>query len=209
MLNDDRIPDADWCCQYSAVLKQYNILDINFCQITLENVEFFNSKIQPSFSIHLWPFEMVTITFIFCFQFFWSAWLAATPFPKIWRDGGIEKYLSFATQLRIIYFVIFFNHDFLVIYKDCHENLFKELKSLMVEPTKEMVVLTAECCLRPAVDSTAERYCMNCICSMHARSTVKKTMFQWTWKDTVTDPICRRLCYLYIQVMQWTVLLNV
>lgn len=48
----------------------------------------------------------------------------------------------------------------------------------MVEPTKEMVVLTAECCLRPAVDSTAERYCKNCICSMHARRTVKKTMFQ-------------------------------
>lgn len=48
--------------------------------------------------------------------------------------------------------------DFFVIHKDYQNNLFKELKNLMVEPTEEMVVSTAECCLRPAVDSTAERY---------------------------------------------------
>ena len=43
-------------------------------------------------------------------------------------------------------------------FKDCQNNLFNELKSLMVEPTEEMVVSAAECCLRPATDSTAERY---------------------------------------------------
>ena len=90
----------------------------------------------------------------------------------------LKNICSLANQLHIIYCVHIFKIDFLVMYKDCHENLFKELKSLMVEPTKEMVVLTAECCLRPTVDSTAERYCKNCICSVHARSTVKKARFE-------------------------------
>ncbi|CAB3995131.1 E3 ubiquitin- ligase SHPRH, partial [Paramuricea clavata] len=43
--------------------------------------------------------------------------------------------------------------------EECRNSLFIELKSLMVEPTKEMVVSAAECCLRPAVNSTAESCC--------------------------------------------------
>lgn len=41
-------------------------------------------------------------------------------------------------------------------FQDCQNNLFDELKSLMVEPSDEMVVEAAECCLRPEENTTAK-----------------------------------------------------